>query len=109
MSFDMPFDIERLAASLPIFSVPIGAQARRVVAANALHAVLGISKPLIPWVQRVIVHCGLERHRDFELPWEGADNVPWLTLDAARIVAMATGSEVRQQVRDFLEEADHRY
>lgn len=105
-----------------VTQVPIGGIPVQAVDARELHAFLGVRKAFTNWMKAQITRARLVANRDFLLqggeevyaqkgknPFGGRPLVEyWLTLDAAKHIAMMTGTEKGFQVREYFIECERR-
>lgn len=103
-----------------VTQVPIGGIPVQAADARELHAFLGVRKAFTNWMKAQITRARLVANRDFLLqggeevyaqkgknPFGGRPLVEyWLTLDAAKHIAMMAGTEKGFQVREYFIECE---
>ena len=96
-------------ALIPIIAHRIGNQDVQSVDGRILHAQLGLSRQYANWMRGWIKRANLLEHRDFEVfntdvknPSGGRPTGEYaLTLDAAKCIAMMSGGEKGDTVREY--------
>lgn len=104
------------AELLPVEFRPLAGASVQTVNARDLHAFLGVARDFSNWIKDQLERARLTQGRDFEVFAEKGENPTggrprtdyFLTLDAAKHVAMMAGTDKGFEVRDYFLECERR-